>query len=72
MALGGRFGRGSGGHLINRVDSALELLPDRLVHHPLPIHRRLALERRRYHLDAAYTQPAVSQRGSGATNGGGT
>jgi hypothetical protein len=53
--LGSCFSWGSGSHLINCVYSALKLLPDGFVYHPLPIHGWLSLEGFRDNIYAANT-----------------
>lgn len=47
-------------HRVHGVHSFGQLLPDGLVHHPLPLHRLLPLERRRDNVDLDV--PAVAAR----------
>ena len=60
------------GHAIHRVNHLLQFLPDRLVHHPLPVNRALALKRGGDHVDAGARRTQAGDGGGlGSGDGGG-
>ena len=60
------------GHAIHRVNRLLQFLPDRLVHHPLPVNRALALKRGGDHVDAGARRTQAGDGGGlGSGDGGG-